>query len=85
MRGMQEIGIMSAREKLKEAVRFVTKIVGGLAALIFLRGPFSDSGIMLMEISVLIGLACFGAYTWAEPDVDISDIVSPPRKDGCKR
>ena len=39
----------------------------------------------LKEGSVLVGLVCFRAYTRAEPDIDISDIVSPSSKDHGER
>lgn len=73
-------------KKLKEVVRFVSTIIGGIAALVFLRAPFTDAaGWALMGISVIVGLLCFGAYRWAEPDVDISDIVCPAKKDKFSR
>jgi hypothetical protein len=54
----------------KQLVRGATKIVGGIAGLVFLRAPFTNSGLALMAGSAVVGLACFGAYMWAEPDDD---------------
>jgi len=59
----------------KEFVRGATKVVGGIAGLVFLRAPFTNSGLALMVGSVAVGLACVGAYTWAEPDDDSENTV----------
>jgi hypothetical protein len=52
----------------KQLVRGATKVIAGIAGLVFLRAPFTNSGLELMVGSVAVGLACLGAYTWAEPD-----------------
>ena len=54
----------------KQLVRGATKVVGGIAGLVFLRAPFTNTGLTLMAGSVVAGLACFGAYRWSEPDAD---------------
>jgi hypothetical protein len=60
----------------KEATRFISKVVGGLAAAVFLFAPFTDSGWLAMAASVAVGLVCFGGYLWSEPD-EPSDADSP--------
>jgi hypothetical protein len=52
----------------KQLVRGATKIMGGIAGLVFLRAPFTNAGMTLMGGSLVVGLACFGAYRWAETD-----------------
>lgn len=72
-------------KKLKEAVRFVSKIVGGAATVVFLRASIlTGTGWLLMAISALVGLLSFGAYKWAEPDVDISDLDLSSKQDKTK-
>jgi hypothetical protein len=52
----------------KQCVRGAAKIVGGIAGLVLLRAPFTNSGWALMAGSIVVGLVCFGAYSWAEPE-----------------
>ena len=53
----------------KELIRILSKVVGGIVALVFLRASFTDTGWMLMAISVVVGLVCMAGYMWSEPDV----------------
>ena len=64
---------MAGMKAFKQFVRGATKVVGGIAGLVFLRAPFTNYGLALMVGSVAVGLACVGAYTWAEPDDDAAD------------
>jgi hypothetical protein len=57
----------------KQLIRGTAKIIGGLAGLVFLRAPFTNIGWELMAGSVVVGLACFGAFMWAEPEDDEPD------------
>jgi hypothetical protein len=52
----------------RQLVRRATKLVGGIAGLVFLRAPFTNSGLTLMGGSLVVGLFCFGAYMWAGPN-----------------
>jgi hypothetical protein len=52
----------------KYLIQGTAKIIGGLAALVFLRAPFTNIGWELMGGSIVVGIACFGAYAWAEPE-----------------
>ena len=55
----------------KEFVSGTAKVVGGIAGLVFLVAPVTKlGGWALMAMSAVVGLACFGAYMWAEPDDD---------------
>jgi hypothetical protein len=54
----------------KQLIRGAAKIVGGIAGLVFLRAPFTDTGWALMAGSIVVGVACFGAYMWSEPEDD---------------
>ena len=54
----------------RQFVRGAAKITGGLAGLVFLRAPFTNSGLAMMAGSIVAGLVCFGAYVWAEPEDD---------------
>ena len=54
----------------KQVIRAVSKVVGGIAALVFFRAPFTNMGLALTAGSVVVGIACFAAYMWAEPDTD---------------
>jgi hypothetical protein len=60
-------------KSFKQLVRGLAMVIGGLAGLVFLRAPFTGSGWILMGISAILGLMCFGAYKWAEPENDESD------------
>ena len=55
---------------VKQIIRGTAKILGGLAALVFLRAPFTNAGWALMAGSIVFGIACFGAHKWAEPEDD---------------
>jgi len=57
----------------KQLVRASSKIVGGIAVLVFFRAPFTNTGLALTVGSVVVGLACLAAYTWSEPDDDVSE------------
>jgi hypothetical protein len=57
-------------KSLKQFIRGAAKIVGGLAALVFLRAPFTNTGWASMAGSIAVGLACFGAYMWADSEND---------------
>jgi hypothetical protein len=48
----------------------LSKVVGGIAVLVLLRAPFTDTGWMLIAGSVIVGLICFAGYMWSEPDED---------------
>jgi len=48
-------------------------IVGGIAGLVFLRAPLTGVGLALMAGSAVVGLACFAAYKWSEPDDEAAD------------
>ncbi len=52
----------------RQFVRVAAVIVGGIAGLVFLRAPFTGIGLALMAGSAVVGLACFAAYKWCEPD-----------------
>ena len=58
-----------AAKKLKEAVRFLSKGLLGIAALAFLRAPFTDSGLALIAGAIIGGLVGLAGYLWSEPDV----------------
>jgi len=60
-------------KSFKEFTRVAAKIVGGVAGLVFLRAPFTNSGLALMAGSAVVGLACFAAYKWSEPDDEEAD------------
>jgi hypothetical protein len=64
----EEIAGFGSMKAFKQFVRVATKIVGGIAGLVFLRAPFTNTGLALMAGSIVAGLACFGAYMWSEPD-----------------
>jgi hypothetical protein len=53
----------------------LSKIVGGIAVLVLLRAPFTDTGWTLIAGSVIVGLICFAGYMWSEPDEE------PPSSD----
>jgi hypothetical protein len=67
LRGIAGVDGMKA---FKQFVRGATKIVGGIAGFVCLRAPFTNTGLSLMAGSIVVGLACFGAYMWSEPDED---------------
>ena len=52
----------------KQVIRAVSKVIGGIAALVFFRALFTNTGLALTAGSVVVGAACFAAYLWAEPD-----------------
>ncbi|HTR39386.1 MAG TPA: hypothetical protein VMH80_26105 [Bryobacteraceae bacterium] len=58
---------------LKEAIRFVCKILGGLAGGVLFLAPFTNAGLLAMTASVVVGLICFAGYLWSEPDEPPSD------------
>jgi len=60
--------LRQSMKAVKELTRILCKVVGGIAALVFIRAPFTDAGLMLMAGSVLLGLICIAGYTWSEPD-----------------
>lgn len=62
-----KIGGMKA---VKKFTRTVSKAIAGLAVLVFLRAPFTDTGWVLMGAAVIIGLICLAGYLWSEPDVE---------------
>ncbi|MFL6439459.1 MAG: hypothetical protein ACJ71Q_17930 [Terriglobales bacterium] len=51
-------------------VRGSTKVVGGIAVLVFVRAPFTNTGLGLMAGAIVVGLASGAGYLWAEPDDD---------------
>lgn len=53
---------------LKEVIRIISAVLGGIAALVFFRAPFTDSGFALTAGSIVVGLLCFLGYKWSEPD-----------------
>ena len=55
--------------KLKEAVRFLSKGVLGIAALVFLRAPFTNSGLVWITGAIIVGLVGLAGYLWSEPEV----------------
>lgn len=59
--------------EFKKLVRGATKVIGGVAGLVLLRAPFTNTGMELMGGSLVIGLLCFAGYQWAEPDDDGAD------------
>lgn len=65
-------GILSAAfvKTFKTTIRALSKILGGIAGLVFLRAPFTNNGVALMVGSVVVGMVCIGAYTWSEPNDD---------------
>ena len=65
---LQETG--NRRRAFEQIVRATTKVIGGIAARVFFRAPFTNTGLALKAGSVVVGLACFAAYLWAEPDDD---------------
>jgi hypothetical protein len=58
----------SGMSDFKKLVRWAAKIIGGTVGLVFLRAPFTELGWELMGGSFVIGLICFRAYRWAQPD-----------------
>jgi hypothetical protein len=56
----------------KELVRMLSKVAGGIAVLVFLRAPFTNTGWTVMAISALVAVVCMAGYTWSEPDEDTS-------------
>jgi hypothetical protein len=58
---------------LKQVIRAVSKVIGGIAALVFFGAPFTNTGLALTAGSVVVGAACIAAYMWAEPDDDDSE------------
>jgi hypothetical protein len=54
----------------KQLVRAASKIVGGIAVLVFFRAPFTNIGLALTVGSATVGLASLVAYSWSEPDGD---------------
>ena len=57
---------------LKELIRIFSKVAGGIAVLVFLRAPFTDTGWTLMAVSALVGIVCIMGYAWSKPDEDLS-------------
>jgi hypothetical protein len=57
----------------KQIVHGLSKIVGGLAAVVFLFAPFTNTGLTLMAVSIVVGLVCLPVYTWSEPDDEPED------------
>jgi hypothetical protein len=55
---------------LKEVIRVICKVVGGIAVLVFFRANFSDTGLVLTAGSIIVGVLCFLGYKWSEPDDD---------------
>jgi hypothetical protein len=53
---------------VKKPVRILSKVVGGIAALVFFFAPFTYTGLALMGGSIVIGLICLAGYMWSEPD-----------------
>jgi hypothetical protein len=58
---------------LKQFIREIAKIIGGLAAVVLFFAPFTTTGLELMAGASVVGLACFGAYKWSEPEVGESE------------
>ena len=56
----------------KELIRIFSKVAGGIAGLVFLRAPFTDTGWSLMAVSAIIGIVCIAGYIWSEPDEEPS-------------
>jgi hypothetical protein len=56
----------------KQFIRGAARIAGGLAGLVFLRAPFTNSGWALMAGSIAVGVVCFGAYMWADDQTENS-------------
>jgi hypothetical protein len=52
----------------KQIVHALSKVVAGIAALIFFFAPFTNTGLTLMAVAIMVGLACLPVYTWSEPD-----------------
>lgn len=53
---------------LKEIIRVISTALGGIAALVFFRAPFTDKGLVLTASCIVVGLICFVGYKWSEPD-----------------
>jgi hypothetical protein len=71
---IQEIALAGSMKRFKELVRVLSKVADGIAALVLIRAPFTDTGWTLMAGAAVVGLACFGAI-WGpvEDDPDISN------------
>jgi hypothetical protein len=54
----------------KQFVRGVTKVLGGIAGVVFIRAPFTNMGLTLMLGSIAVGAICLVAFMWSEPDDD---------------
>jgi hypothetical protein len=68
-------GILAATfmKTFKATVGALSQVLGGIAALVFLRAPFTSMGTALMVGSIIVGVVCVGAYTWSEPEDDPSE------------
>jgi hypothetical protein len=55
---------------LKEVIRVISKVVGGIAVLVFFLAPLSDGGLIITAGSIIVGLICFLGYKWSESDDD---------------
>jgi hypothetical protein len=52
----------------KRIVRVASELIGGIAGLVFLRAPFTNSGLALTGGSIVVAIICVGAYMWSDPD-----------------
>lgn len=72
----RSVGLTRDRMRMKafkQVIRTLSKVMGGIAALVFFRAPFTNTGLALTAGSAAVGAACFAAYMWAEPDDDDSE------------
>jgi hypothetical protein len=57
----------------RQVIRAGSKVVFGIAVLVFLRTSFTKTGSGLTVGSLLVGVACVVFYMWAKPDNDGSE------------
>ena len=62
---------MVGMKAVKEVIRAASQLVGGIAALVFLRASlFTENGWLLTGASLIVAIVCVAGYTWSEPDED---------------
>jgi hypothetical protein len=53
---------------VKWGVGWACNILGGIAALVFFRAPFTDTGCLLMGGRIVVGIICAAGYMLLGPD-----------------
>ena len=54
----------------KESIRVVSKVIAGIAGVIFLFAPMRGFGPLWVVGAIFVAILSMGAYKWGEPDED---------------